>query len=93
MFPKTLDNAKVLFYTPKGKYGKLFDPNGVEIVEFSYLAICKYENDNQYYLFMCNEQYEVETDSIWGSVEECMSIKIAGYKKAEVHWIKFETER
>ena len=28
MFPSTLDNAEVIYYTPKGDYGKMYYTNG-----------------------------------------------------------------
>ena len=44
MFPNTLDNAKVLYYTD----GKVAD-------YIKYLAICKYQNrKEEYYLFRCD---------------------------------------
>lgn len=78
IFPDKLDNARVLFYTPKGDYGKMYYDNGEIAACFSYLAICKYDDDRNhdkgYYLFYCNENKEVETDDFWHSIEECMSV-------------------
>ena len=49
----------MLFYTPKGDYGKMYYDNGEIAAYFSYLAICKYDDDRNhdkgYYLFYCNE--------------------------------------
>ena len=71
IFPDELDNARVLFYTPKGDYGKMYYDNGEIAACFSYLAICKYDDDRNhdkgYYLFYCNENKEVETDDFWHS--------------------------
>ena len=44
MFPDKLDNAKVLYYTPKGDYGAMYYDTGEVAAYFEYLAICKYEN-------------------------------------------------
>ena len=68
MFPDTLDNAKVLYYTPKGNYGDLFYDNGTIAAHFVYMAICKYEKTEGFYLFLCNEDFEVETDELYDSV-------------------------
>jgi len=73
-FPEFLDKACVLYYTPKNDYGIVRCTMGEIVDHICYLAICKYENDTQYYLFGCNAEYEVVDDSIWESVEECMLI-------------------
>ncbi len=90
MFPSLLDNADVLFYTPKGEYGKMYYPNGEVAAEFAYLAICKYKDYNGYYLFMCNEDYEVETDELMDSIEECMNSVILGSCVQKIEWIRAE---
>ena len=87
-FPDTLDNAKVLFYTPKGNYGDLFNDDGTIAAHFSYLAICKYDGDSGFYLFKCNENYEVETDNLFDSINDCMEARmIGGYDTREIAWI------
>ena len=48
-----------------------------------YLAICKYESSGTHYLFQCNSNYEVEGDSAWDSVEECMHKAGAKLKNRE----------
>lgn len=88
MFPDKLDNAKVLYYTPKGDYGAMYYDTGEVAAYFEYLAICKYENDRGgYYLFYCNADKEVETDMLWNSVEECMSSAEVKYG-GEIVWNK-----
>ena len=87
-FPDTLDNAQVLFYTPKGDYGKLLYDDGTIVAHFAYLAICKYPGDSGFYLFMCNENYEVETDDLYNSINECMEAKSVGNTDSEeISWI------
>lgn len=88
MFPEILDNAEVLFYTPKGNYGKLYFDTGEVAAEFAYLAICKYKDTRGYYLFMCNEEYEVETDMLMDSIDECMNAVINGSSMQEIEWIR-----
>ena len=90
MFPDRLDNASVLFYTAKGQYGKMYYTNGDVASEYSYLAICKYENCDGYYLFKCNQDYEVEADSLWDSIDECMRIAQTGCEYKTIEWIKRE---
>ena len=74
MFPNYLDNAKVLEYTEKGHFGIITDydedNNPIE-KELCYFAIAQYEGDCSFYLFGCDDTYEVLTDSLWNSPEEC----------------------
>lgn len=86
MFPSSLDDAKVLYYTQEDDYGAIKYPNGEIADSYRYLAICKYENDDSYYLFCCNEDYEVVNDALWENVEKCMSIAYS-YKE-NIKWIK-----
>ncbi|MDY6339867.1 MAG: alpha/beta fold hydrolase [Saccharofermentans sp.] len=87
IFPDVLDNAKVLFYTPKGDYGDLFYDDGTVASHFAYLAICKYEKDNSFCLFKCNENFEVETDELWSTIEECMRMTPAGNNSGDIKWL------
>lgn len=77
MFQNTLDNAKVLYYT---------DGNVADYIK--YLAICKYQNrKEEYYLFRCDENFEVVGDSVWNSIEECMGVANASYN-GNIIWIE-----
>lgn len=87
MFPANLDGARVLFYTPNDNYGEIKLPNGETADNYCYLAICKYENDKNYYLFCCNEKYEVVNDTVWESVEKCMSVAYS-YKE-NIEWVNY----
>ncbi len=86
MFPKTLDDATVLFYTEKGNYGAVNSATGEVSDRVYFLAICKYENANEYYLFGCDENYDVVSDSLWGSVEECQRVAEASCTETPL-WI------
>jgi len=74
MFPNYLDDAKVLEYTEKGHFGFITDYDGdnnpIE-KELCYFAIAQYDGDCRFYLFGCGDTYEVLTDSLWNSSEEC----------------------
>lgn len=87
MFPKILDKAKVLYYTPKDDFGCIFYTNGDVAHHVKYLAICKYPSENkEYYLFRCDENYEVVGDSVWDSIEECMAVANSSYG-GNIIWI------
>lgn len=48
MFPKVLDGADVLYYTPCDDFGEICWDNG-EIAHYvKYLAICKYPCKNEF---------------------------------------------
>ena len=85
-FPKVLDNACVLYYTQQDYYGTVRYTTGENADYIRYLVICKYEKDAQYYLFGCNAEYEVVSDSPWESVEQCMLIAENSYDR-DISWI------
>jgi len=85
-FPEILNNAHVLYFTPQASYGTVCFTTGEIADTICYLAICKYENDNTYYLFGCDADYEVVSDSPWGSVEECMRVASSSYA-CDISWI------
>lgn len=90
MFPQELDGAKVLYHTPKDDFGEIYYTTG-EIAEYvKYLAICQYaDKTDEYYLFQCNEDFEVVGDSPWESIEQCMAVGNSSYGY-EVMWIEAE---
>lgn len=85
-FPKLLDNASILYQTPENCYGEIYYTTGELAEQILYLAIYKYENDTSYYLFGCNADQEVVSDSPWKSVEECMCVAKGSYSCA-ISWI------
>ena len=50
-----------------------------------YLPICSYDN-KEYYLFHCNNKFEVIADYLFDSIEECMNM--TNRSKKEIVWIK-----
>ena len=70
-FPKELDGAKVLYYTDRDTFNPVRYPGGAIAHNVSYLAICKYENDEDYYVFHCDEGLDVVADDCFQSIEEC----------------------
>ncbi len=80
MFPSELDGAVVLFYTPKGDYGTIKYTNGEIADYYRYFAICKYANDDNCYLFCCNENYDVVSDWLEDCIDDCMTAAASLYK-------------
>ena len=73
MFPDFLDGAKVLEHTKAGYFGFItdYDDDGTPYErEVRYLAICAYTGHDGYYLFSCDEDCDVVSDSLWDSVEQ-----------------------
>lgn len=65
-----LDGAEVIYFSKKNVFGVIrCTDNSYKPIPVKYLAICKYENDNDTYLFLCNDRIEVEQDSIFDSIE------------------------
>lgn len=85
-FPESLDHAQVLYFTPRSSYGIVCFTTGEIAHRICYLAICKYENDNEFYLFGCDADHNVVSDSPWCSVEECMSVASSSYD-CDISWI------
>lgn len=87
MFPNFLDGASVLFFSHKDDYGIMCNTDGNVVAHFKYLAICKYDDGEGYYLFKCNEEYEVVSDSLWDSIEMCMRVTSESYSK-KIIWVE-----
>lgn len=85
-FPKVLDGAEVLYFTSQSSFGPVYYSTGGIADHICYLAICKYKNGDAFYLFGCNSDYEVVSDSPWGSIKECMRIAKDSYN-CEIAWI------
>jgi len=88
MFPEKLDGADVLYYTAKGVFETVFYTTGEVFDHVKYFAICRYVNEeNRYYLFGCNDNYDVICDSVWDSIAECMrSVNFSC--SCNIRWIK-----
>lgn len=81
-FPKELDSAKVLYYTDRGTFEPVYYVGGAIAHNVVYLAICKYDNDDSYYVFHCDESLEVVADDCFESKETCKAVM----DKYNVEW-------
>jgi hypothetical protein len=86
MFPKELNGAQVLYFSQKENYGEILFITGEIAAHVHYLAICKYKNDSTYYLFDCDGNFDVVGDSVWDSIEKCMSVAASSYGRS-ITWI------
>ena len=93
--PKQLNNAEVLLYT---RIDERHEPTGAcrhtvagELMEqASGLAICRYEQDGGFYLFYCNEDWKVITDTWHETLEDAKEQAEFEYKGARASWRKAE---
>ncbi len=49
MFPIYINGARVVCFTSKDDYGAAKKESGTKAVRVTYLAICKYENEDSYF--------------------------------------------
>ncbi len=77
-----LDGAEVIAILKKDNFGVIrYSNNSMPPIPVKYLAICKYENDNSIFVFLCNENYEVEQDSLFDTVEEAKQYAVTRNKR------------
>ena len=68
--PKELDGAKVLYFTDRGTFDPVYYVGGAIAHNVIYLAVCKYDNDDAFYIFHIDENLEVVADNCFDS-ETC----------------------
>ena len=72
-FPDQLDHADVREFSDAGDFGTIQGDDR----EIEHFAICQYDGGTGYYLFYCagyGAGFDVITDSLEGSIEECKRI-------------------
>ncbi|KOO43055.1 hypothetical protein [Priestia koreensis] len=80
-----IDGAKVIKYTETDEFGFIEYEDG-EKKDILTLAICNYDNKEEYYLFACDKQFNVLGDTLHGSVEEAMDFAKRYYEKEMIDW-------
>lgn len=70
-FPKELDGAKVLYHTDRGAFDPVYYSGGAIAHHVFYLAVCKYSDDEDYYVFHCDENLEVVADDALPTMKAC----------------------
>lgn len=86
MFPSYINGAKVLFYTSKDYFGVVDYKDEQKIIDINYLAICRYGNDEEYYLFFCDNNFTEVGDYCFDTVEECKAV--AEKSNGNIIWIQ-----
>ena len=91
--PEIVGEAQVLLYTPIDERHK-FTGNCKQIVAgqlmgpMQGLAICQYKTEDSYYLFGCDENWEVITDGWHERIEDAIKQAEFEYKGTQNTWIK-----
>ncbi|MRX73433.1 hypothetical protein GJU40_14905 [Bacillus lacus] len=88
--PLELDGAKVLVFT-KNDTTKLLmvfeeEEGSPREVPITALAIAEYDNDDRFYLFLCDKDWEVQADYLFDSVEESMHFAAKEFGIFEKEW-------
>lgn len=84
--PKKLDGADVVKWAWSGNEPFFTMEDAENVVEIYGLAICKYDDSDTFYRFVCNESWEVENDSSWNSITEACKAKSLQYDIDEISW-------
>jgi hypothetical protein len=86
--PDDLDGAKVIQWAWSGTepFGYLPVDNDSRI-EIYGLAVCQYEESPHVYRFSCDENWEVQQDAPYNSIEEALSELPDQYKLVAAKWL------
>jgi hypothetical protein len=92
--PSSLDGADVLFWAWSGDdpFFAMKDTEGSHVADIFGLAICRYAKSNQIYIFSCDQNWEVQGDSVWDTPEEAMAVRSTQYDTRRVRWIPFDRQ-
>lgn len=82
---KMIDGARVLEISTPGDYGFSELPAGRR-VQLTRLAICRYGDSGELYLFACDKSLEVRGDSIHASIQEAKQFAQTYYEIDDITW-------
>lgn len=85
---KEIDGAKTIKYTKNKNFGLVEYENG-ENNAINFLAICNYDQKEEYYLFACDEQFNVLGDTLHYTIDEAMKFAKEYYEQEEISWFDF----
>ncbi len=75
-----IDGAKVIKLSKRGLYGNVDFKSEMKVVKIEYIAICQYENDDDYYLFACDANFNVLGDSVYDNYENAKKAAKINYE-------------
>lgn len=88
-----LDGAKVIKHTPNEGSEKLSmmffeeEDGTVAEIEITALAIAKYENEKDYYVFMCDKDWTIQDEQQLESVDQAMEWADKNFDLTGTEWI------
>ena len=91
--PIELDGAKVLKHTQNDEGQKLsvmfFEEKdgSTSEINITALAIAQYEEDNTYYLFMCDKDWTIQDDQQLETIEEAVAWAEKNFDVTEKDWL------
>lgn len=91
--PQELDGAKVIKHTKNDSAERIgvmfFEEKDGSTIEISItgLAIVEFEEENGFYLFMCDQNWEVQDDFLVNTLEEAMEWAEKSFDVSEKEWI------
>lgn len=82
---KEIDGAEVLTYTQNKDFGFVeFENREKKLI--TVLAICRYDQKEECYLFACDDQVNVLGDTLHYTMEEAMDFAKEYYGQEEMEW-------
>ncbi|HKZ67022.1 MAG TPA: hypothetical protein VJ111_11720 [Chitinophagaceae bacterium] len=87
--PNYLDGAKVIKWAWSGRepFGTIGNTNDDEKEEVFGLAVCKYDDSDNFYRFSCDKNCQVVNDALHNSIEDAIEFLPEQYKNAERNWL------
>jgi hypothetical protein len=79
-----IDGARILKVSESGNYG--FVDDELSVKEIHILAICKYEDSPEFYLFACDSSFNVLGDTVHESEEIAMEEALDLYDQQIIKW-------
>ena len=83
--PTYIGGAKTLFISRSENYFENVFRNDIEI-GIKYLAVCKYENEDGFYLFGCDLEFNTYTDYLFDDLEDVFEDAKRIYKTKFIIW-------
>lgn len=83
---REIDGAKVIKYSKNKDFGFVEFENGENKI-INVLAICSYKQKEEYYLFACDNQFNVLGDTLHNTIDEAMKFGKEYYEQEEIRWL------
>lgn len=93
--PSELDGARVILYTEndgRGSYGLVYYEDEDREEDITALAIWKYPNDQEVYLFACNRFWNVIGDTLHDSIDAAKEFAEDYYEANDIQWRKKDND-